>query len=389
MLYLTVEEINYIKRSFEAKLSKYNIVRYNHNDTEEVLILDDSLVLFIQVKSRYAYSRGEDYRKKYYSLFIEEATYNDLGFKYNHTKFIKEICVELNIDYINYQLANAEGSCVIYTKFRGWSRDYWKPNTPSIQEYINKEFPEVCLKERYNIWDGLLYYIIVIEFEKKDGGIVRGCAYTRMKPYQYMNSQGNRFIKKGNLSNEIRISLNEFNDFKRSWKGNKRQFILEEHMKYFFFEKNFREKNDIWRYADSLLKMANVGTYDFIPRSTYLRPQYRWKTEELVLKITKKLYSKYNVIYQYKPFYLKSSLGGQMSYDIFIQELSVAIEYQGEQHFRPIDYFGGEESFYRQRERDEEKKKISEKYGIKLVYINFNDNITSDLIKKRVEGRDI
>src|SRR5690606_23101731 len=38
---------------------------------------------------------------------------------------------------------------------------------------------------------------------------------------------------------------------------------------------------------------------------------------------------------------------------------------QGDQHHRPIDFFGGEEAFARGVERDKKKKALSEKYGVK------------------------
>ena len=75
-----------------------------------------------------------------------------------------------------------------------------------------------------------------------------------------------------------------------------------------------------------------------------------------------------------------------MSYDVYIQELKVAVEYQGEQHFHPVEYFGSQESFDRQKIRDNEKRILSEKHGIKLVYINFNENVTPELIKTRIES---
>jgi hypothetical protein len=135
------------------------------------------------------------------------------------------------------------------------------------------------------------------------------------------------------------------------------------------------------------LERANNGKFDEIARSTYICPIYKWVTEELVLKLTKKLYKQYTVIYQYKPFFLRSSFGGQMSYDIYIQDLKVAIEYQGKQHFEPVDYFGGKEAFEKGQIRDNEKRKLSKENGIKLVYINFDEVITTDLIKSKVEGK--
>ena len=65
--------------------------------------------------------------------------------------------------------------------------------------------------------------------------------------------------------------------------------------------------------------------------------------------------------------------------------MRVAIEYQGKQHFEPVDIFGGQESFERQKTRDALKRKLSEENGVKLVYINYWDDITPELIKERIE----
>ena len=47
----------------------------------------------------------------------------------------------------------------------------------------------------------------------------------------------------------------------------------------------------------------------------------------------------------------------------------IALEYQGEQHFRPIDFFGGEKAFLQNQKRDEKKRKLSEKHGAKLIEV--------------------
>ncbi len=74
-----------------------------------------------------------------------------------------------------------------------------------------------------------------------------------------------------------------------------------------------------------------------------------------------------------------------MSYDIYICGLKIAIEYQGIQHFEPVDYFGGEESFNKQQERDKLKAQRSKENGVALIYINYWEDITPTLIKKRIE----
>lgn len=101
-------------------------------------------------------------------------------------------------------------------------------------------------------------------------------------------------------------------------------------------------------------------------------------------KITKRLFRDFNVVYQHRPFFLKSDIGGQMSYDVYISELKVAIEYQGKQHFEPVEFFGGQDAFERTKERDRQKKQLSEENGVKLIYVNYWENITPRLIKEKV-----
>lgn len=49
------------------------------------------------------------------------------------------------------------------------------------------------------------------------------------------------------------------------------------------------------------------------------------------------------------------------------------IEYQGGQHFKSIDFWGGEERFLKQKERDEIKQKYCIQNNIKLIIISYLD----------------
>lgn len=72
-----------------------------------------------------------------------------------------------------------------------------------------------------------------------------------------------------------------------------------------------------------------------------------WISEtELYYKL-KNDFLNYSVIHHGKPKWL-----GRQHLDIFIEELNIGIEYMGAQHYEPIDYFGGEESLNKTRERD-------------------------------------
>ena len=147
---------------------------------------------------------------------------------------------------------------------------------------------------------------------------------------------------------------------------------IEEHLKYYFIEEYFKNHIGLERYAKTVLEDANAGKYDYLERSTYQRPVEKWKSEKRVYDIAWKYYNEdYRVIYQHRPFFLRSFKDGQMSYDFFISGLNIAIEYQGRQHFEPVDFFGGEEAFEALQARDKLKAKLSAENGIKRVYINY------------------
>jgi hypothetical protein len=55
--------------------------------------------------------------------------------------------------------------------------------------------------------------------------------------------------------------------------------------------------------------------------------------------------------------------------DIFLPEYNIAVEYQGLQHYQPIEYFGGEAAFQKNQQRDFKKKDLCEKNGCHLICI--------------------
>lgn len=54
--------------------------------------------------------------------------------------------------------------------------------------------------------------------------------------------------------------------------------------------------------------------------------------------------------------------------DFYLPKHNVAIECQGEQHFRNVGYFNGEEGFKQRLFRDSLKKQLCEEHGIKMSY---------------------
>lgn len=385
--------MKFILYEFEKELEGYNIQVFIIDEFQKCVVVEDSLILFISifenpipicsnVEEMYGWTRNNKYMdfpdrdSKRYELHIEELTYNTLGFKHNHTKFLKELKVITDISYLSVYIQ--------YRKFRGYTRLYWAPERETLIEQVDRMLPLLELRERYEIWDGIRYNFVVMEMEGANGVLDYAVAYTTRKPHSYVLSKGKEWIHKGIYGGDFRQRYQGFIDAFKSWKGTKRQARMENHFKYISIEKSFREKDDAWKHADIILEKAYDGQYDSIEKATYTRPQNKWKSEELVYNTVKKLYKEHTVIYQHRPFFLKSDIGGQMSYDIFISGLNIAIEYQGKQHFEPVDFFGGEDSFKKTRKRDELKKKLSELNGIRLVFINYWETINPELIRERI-----
>lgn len=97
----------------------------------------------------------------------------------------------------------------------------------------------------------------------------------------------------------------------------------------------------------------------------------RWKSEFSLYMLVKSYFP--DSIYQYRSEWLQ----GQ-SLDVFIPGHGVGIEYQGIQHYEPIDIFGGEEGLEETRKRDKIKREKCKEQNILLIEWNYSTDITDD-----------
>ena len=89
-----------------------------------------------------------------------------------------------------------------------------------------------------------------------------------------------------------------------------------------------------------------------------------WISEtELFYKI-KNIYSDLEVIQHGRPTWL-----GRQHFDIWIPKLNTAIEYQGQQHDKPIEFFGGIEAFEKGVKRDLLKKEKCKENKVNLIEV--------------------
>ncbi|MDX5710309.1 hypothetical protein SIK47_04130, partial [Clostridioides difficile] len=88
--------------------------------------------------------------------------------------------------------------------------------------------------------------------------------------------------------------------------------------------------------------------------------------------------------HQYRPEWLN----GQ-TLDVFVPSINLAFEYQGQQHSKSIDFFGGNEALEKNKLRDKKKKKLCDENNVKIIYWNYDEPITTVVLKKKLKENNV
>jgi len=107
-----------------------------------------------------------------------------------------------------------------------------------------------------------------------------------------------------------------------------------------------------------------------------------WISETELYYMLKEYFLNENVQQHGKPKWL-----GKQHVDIWFPKHKIGIEYQGLQHDKPIDFFGGEKAFKKNKERDERKKKLFKENKSTLIEVRKGYNFDSvvEKIKKKLK----
>jgi hypothetical protein len=146
----------------------------------------------------------------------------------------------------------------------------------------------------------------------------------------------------------IQVSLNEFSHFsvvakKDAYEGHEGYNLQILFPTYNPTKKTAYLKNII-REAENLVRM-NKGLQKI---------GEGWVSETLLFRQIESAFRPVVVTQHASPSFL-----GKQHYDVYLPEYKVALEYQGDQHSRPIEFFGGEEAFLKGKERDKRKRQAS------------------------------
>ena len=101
----------------------------------------------------------------------------------------------------------------------------------------------------------------------------------------------------------------------------------------------------------------------------------KWKHELSLFHTVRRLYP--DTLYQYRPDWL-----GRQSLDLYIPSLRTAIEYQGIQHYLPVEFFGGEEALSQRRDLDRVKKELCTANSVQLIEWPYSVDPTDKNVRK-------
>ena len=95
-----------------------------------------------------------------------------------------------------------------------------------------------------------------------------------------------------------------------------------------------------------------------------------WITENQLYQILRRVLKGVEVLQHARPTWLEPQ-----HLDVYVPEVGIAVEYMGQQHFDPLDFFGGEPAFKLVIERDRKKAELCREYGIELIRVRFDENV--------------
>lgn len=104
-----------------------------------------------------------------------------------------------------------------------------------------------------------------------------------------------------------------------------------------------------------------------------------WISETLMFKILESMFHNHIIHRHHRPTWLKG-----LELDAYIPELKVAFEYNGKQHYEPIEFFGGQEKFLIQSENDFKKARLCEENDVHLITIKYDEDLSSNLIQSKI-----
>lgn len=120
-----------------------------------------------------------------------------------------------------------------------------------------------------------------------------------------------------------------------------------------------------------------VRPTDFLDHQTRCPYCNTPKGELIINKILKSL----GIVYEYQKTFSDLRDTQSLSYDFYIPDQNILIEYQGKQHYQPIDYFGGNVTFKIQQKHDKMKADYAKFHNYNLIAVPYTEDTFSKIKK--------
>lgn len=95
-----------------------------------------------------------------------------------------------------------------------------------------------------------------------------------------------------------------------------------------------------------------------------------WVAENQLYQILRRLLKGMEVVQHARPTWLEPQ-----HLDVYVPQAGIAVEYMGQQHFQPLEFFGGEAAFQLVIERDRKKAELCKNHGVELIRVRFDEDI--------------
>ncbi len=244
----------------------------------------------------------------------------------------------------------------------------------------------------------------------------------KQRPNDHLSNKGCPKCGKINMSNRNRNTIEHFiekvnkkhnNKYDYSlidYKNNKTKIVIicPEHGKFTIRPDSHLNgqtckycSRDIYKHTDFVKKANEIHSYKYLYNNEYInmnsklviicpehgkfliRPKDHIHSKQGCNKCSfskgesKIMYilDKHNIKYKEQKTFemLRGYKNSYLKYDFYLPEYNICIEYDGEQHYKPINFFGGEKQFLKQKEYDNKKDVYCKENNIHLLRIPYYD----------------
>lgn len=241
----------------------------------------------------------------------------------------------------------------------------WGEKLSKQQTYTTEEFIELANKKHNNGYEYCSKYKNGAEYIdilcKKCGNVFKQI------PYAHLNGQGCPYCGKEKIGNTLRKTFDVFKEEANSVHNGK----------YKYFDEYINSKTKI------KIECPTHGIFYQEPQSHLMGKgcplcnSSHTENEIRQLLIENEIYFEEQKRFNWLE---------KQSLDFYLPKYNIGIECQGIQHFKPIDFFGGEKCLIENKNRDERKYKLCKENNIKLLYYaNYDYNFPYEVITNKNE----